>query len=362
MPFVLHGYAYTAQNVPGSTPASPPSFTELKIAGYSARSGGTYDPSLEYGPDGTGWMAFSIVEVPNRVHTAVAKSTDAGKTWQQVALVNKSEAAWIQDAKGEKVAGVWRHEVSALVYDPGDAGKTWKLYWHKYFATAAKEERLLDYGWIACRCAASPEGPWSEEVAQFGAGAFPRAPYKARVDLASLHAEMADYIVFTEPGALYRNGTLFLSLQAHPKSAVGAPNIVLIASADHGTTWTYCGTLLKAAESKSHGGDFFTGSSLAVEKGRVFLLVCPEVKDSGMLGHRGTAVFEIADLAKGALKRDGNGVAVLVKQLKPTLKSGGQSDYDERNTAGGIIMPQFDMANLPLPWRLFNTHQTILGE
>jgi hypothetical protein len=46
--------------------------------------------------------------------------------------------------------------------------------------------------------------------------------------------------------------------------------------------------------------------------------------------------------------------------LLPQLASGGQSDYDEHDTYGGIVMPPFDLANLPRPWRIYNTRVWIV--
>jgi hypothetical protein len=35
-------------------------------------------------------------------------------------------------------------------------------------------------------------------------------------------------------------------------------------------------------------------------------------------------------------------------------------EYDEHDTYGGIVMPQFDPANLPRPWRIYNTRVRIV--
>ncbi len=138
-------------------------YEEIPIAGEDLKNG-VFDPSLEYDGRGTLWMAYSRVEVPKKVDTRLAKSTDEGKTWHFIAGVNLATEGSIRTSGGETVAGVWRHETPTLVRDPSDTARPWKLFWHKYFASApydAPQSRMLQYGWIAYREAADPAGPWS---------------------------------------------------------------------------------------------------------------------------------------------------------------------------------------------------------
>jgi hypothetical protein len=282
----------------------------------------------------------------------------------RVVDVNRSEAVAARMPNGATVSGKWWHEVPTLVYDPGDRGREWKLFWHRYVARmphGGPDDRLFAFGWIAQRHAPSPAGPWSDEVALIGAGPFPLAPYATRFKIGDLHPELKPYIVLTEPGSLHHRGVLYLSLQAarDPQRGRAEHDIVLIASDDHGERWRHVAVVLRAEEAAAFGGDFFTGSSLVTEAGRIFLMVCPELHRPGAQ-HRGTLVFEFADIARGALRRAPDGKPILVKRIDPRLAMGGQSDYDEQNINGGIIMPQFDMRNLPRAFRLFNTGQKIV--
>ncbi|MHC4916126.1 MAG: hypothetical protein ACYTGB_11620 [Planctomycetota bacterium] len=333
------------------------SFREFRIAGEDAPNG-HYDPSLEYGPDGVGWMSYSTVHMKHGVGTGIARSDDRGRTWKRVTIVNRPVPATINTRKHGKVKGAWWHEVSTLVHDPRDKGKEWKLFWHRYFSRMphkGPEDRILTHSWIAMKTATNPAGPWSEEVCLLGAGPLPPPPHRAKVKVNTLHRDLADMLVFTEPGSLCRDGVIYLSLQAHGAKTMLKPDTILIASRDHGRTWKYLGTPLRAAEAGRFGGEVFTGSSLAVDKGRLFLLVCPEVFGKPMVGHRGTVVFEFEDIAKGLLKRDAAGRPIPVRRVMPKLAKGGQADYDERNTAGGMVFPQFDIKYLPRPWMLFST-------
>ena len=137
-------------------------------------------------------------------------------------------------------------------------------------------------------------------------------------------------------------------------------DIILISSTDHGRNWNYRGRLLQTKDAKKFSGEHFAGPSLVTEGSRVFLFVTPDQIGRPRTGHRGLVIFEFDDIDRGRLKRNKNGNLVAIRHLKPQLAKGGQSDYHEKNTYGGIVIPQFDIANLPQPWRLFNTREKII--
>ena len=332
-------------------------FEKMTIQGETAANG-VYDPSLEY-YNGTGWIAYSAVEAPKYVHTQLAKSDDHGKTWEYIATINKAVDGTIV-LDGKSIEGVWRHEVPTLVHDPQDTGKEWKLFWHKYFTRPPfnAEDRLFPYGWIAYKYAPHPEGPWSEEIPLFGAGIFPPEPYTPLINLSDLHRDLRECIVYSEPGSLVHNNVLYLSLNGHIIKGENIGKVFLIASYDHGKTWEYVITLLTPEDARKFGGIYFTGSSLVKEDGRLFLLACPE-NPADTMHHKGTVIFEFEDITRGELKRD-NGLIVL-KYLQPARTSGGQSDYDEQNTYGGIVMPQRDVADYPYVFQIFNTKEKIIS-
>ncbi len=353
--------------ISGAWAQSAETYIEIVIRGESAANG-TYDPSLEYGTDGVGWMSYSSVIAGKnaKVQTAIARSDDQGRTWMRTGLVNQAMPGTIK-LGGRDVKGMWWHEVSTLMHDPSDPGREWKLYWHKYFTKLphkSAKDRVLSHGWIAYRSAAAPEGPWSDETALFGAGPFPPPPYEAEVDIASLHPDFADYIVLTEPGSLFWKGETYLSFQAvrHPSKGKNKHDVILVAS--DGASWKGIGVLLKAELAKNFGADIFSGTSLAIDKGRTFLMVTPQ-KLSGSFdatGHLGTLVFEFEDIASGQLKQNPDGSPLVIHYLKPQLSKGGQADYDEQNTNGGLVMPQFDERNLPKAFRIFNTGERLAAD
>jgi len=328
-------------------------FPELIISGDDARNG-NYDPSLEYDRNGIGWMSYSAVRAgkDGEVETRIARSDDQGQSWRYVTDVNTVSPASAKLPNGKTITGKWWHEVSSLVHDPDDPGKEWKLYWHEYLARMphkSEKDRIFPFGWIAYRSAPSPAGPWSDSVALIGAGPFPLPPYKTEFKIGDIHPDLEKYIVLSEPGTLYHNGRIYLSLQAarDPKLGKNKHDIILISSGDHGRNWDYNGVVFSAEDAKrEYGANWMTGSSLVKDKGRLFVLLCPE---SSKKGHEGTVVYEFEDIDRARLKPQA------IKHIQHHLTVGGQSDYDAMNLNGGIVMPQFHMKNLPKAFRVFNT-------
>lgn len=325
---------------------------------------GKGDPSIEYSPDGTGWLTYTSVDVKNSVLiTHLAKSTDKGKTWKFVKIINHPLPDMVDGIKGN-----WVHETTSIVYDPDDAGKEWKIFWFRYFRAKGSIAKNKEHTWlnslIAYKYASNPEGRWSEEIPVFGMGNF----RNKGVDLSSLHPDLKDLVFYYELGSLYKDGTLYLSLEgsAAPtgKGEWNKKKIILLASNDHGKTWKYVGTLTDYNDAKNSGYLTFTASSLVEEKGRIFLLVSPSGKLSNLRDpeghHDGINIFEFEDITKAKLKRDNKGKLILIKHIDDNLEKGGQGDYDEQNTYGGIVIPQQDLKYFPEVFQLFSTKEKIV--
>jgi hypothetical protein len=149
-------------------------------------------------------------------------------------------------------------------------------------------------------------------------------------------------------------------LQALKLTPDPASDIILLSSTDHGDSWQYVSTVIEAGDAQAYGGTSgFVGPALATDSGRTFLLVCPGKAEENNEVHLGTCIFEFADIAQGQLVRD-NGTPRLVSWIKHDMYKGGQSDYDEQNTYGGIMMPQLEIEATDL-FRVFNTRQSIVG-
>jgi len=340
-------------------PGAP--YERITILGETAPNG-IYDPSIEYEDAETGWMAYSTVAFPEYVHTHLAKSIDHGKTWTYVMTINQAVNGSVT-YNGTELKGAWRHEVPTLVHDPNDAGKEWKLFWHKYFTIPPyeSENRLFVYGWIVYKYAPNPTGPWSEEIPLFGSGIYPLDPYEPLINLSGLHENLHEIIIYSEPGSIVVDDVLYLSITGHiVKNDKNLASVILLSSTDHGRNWTYVNTLLENKDAEVYGGLYLSGSSLARENDTIYLLACP-IEESGksLDIHHGTCIFVFEDITNGTLKRDATGAPVLHKYLQKTLVNGGQSDYDEQNTYGGIVMPQLNLRALPEAFQLYNTKETM---
>ena len=337
------------------------SYRRLMIEGDQSQ-GGIYDPSVKYSRDGaTGWLLYSSITgdfkpVGPYVHTCLARSADHGRTWTYVARINTSSDGTLDLGNGRSLSGAWRYEVATLVRDDGAPEGDWKLFVHKYFWNA-KKDRMPAYGWIAMRTAHDPAGPWSGEIPLFGAGANPPSPYhQTRIDLNALHPDLKGNAAYSEPGALGHDGVLYLSLSS--LWLFGPERIFLLRSRDHAKTWEYVSTLTTRQDAKDLGYAFLDGSSLTQDHGRFFLLASPA---SRTLMHDGTLAFEFASLEEGRLKRDGAGKLPIAAYFTPQASilfppmGAGQSDYDEHNTAGGLIMPQFNVHGYPQVFQIYST-------
>jgi len=339
--------------------------------------GGIYDPSVAYTLDGSvGWLAYSLVTGKHKpigayVHTHLARSTDAGASWQFVKVLNPATDAVLTRPGQDPLPGVWRYEVPTLVCDAADPDPDgrWKLFVHRYF-WSPKQDRMVNYGWIALRTAADPAGKWSAEVPLFGAGKSPRAPYdKTLIDLNALAQPLKNTVAYSEPGALAHEGRLYLSMTAlQPrlslKGIVVSHTIVLFASDDHARSWRFVATLLTPGDAGSLGCDFFDGSALAEDGGRFFLLAAPMLNKK-LETHYGTAAFEFDSLEKGRLRRSAKDAPVVAAYFapQPSIFSGpgaGQGTYDAKNTAGGLLMPQFNLRTYPEVFQIFQTGRRIL--
>jgi hypothetical protein len=358
-------------------------YTKLVIAGDAVEKG-IYDPSVAYTPDGrVGWLAYSSVKgngnlikgrlaLGEYVHTHLARTTNGGANWIFVKVLNLSTNGTCARTDGRGLEGVWRYEVPSLVCDPTDpdTNHRWKLFVHRYFWERDRNSRM-DYGWITLRTAADPAGEWSAELPLFGAGKNPLAPYHATcVDVNSLDASLKHNVAYTEPGALAQAGRLYLSMTAlQPRLGLGGINvsytIILLASDDHGSSWKFIGSLLKPQDATHFGYDYFDGTGLAKDSGRLFLLAVPGSRRGLM--HDGCVAFEFESLAEGRLRRDGDGHPVVTSYFapQPGILSGpgaGQATYDPANVQGGLIFPQFNLQSYPEVFQIFQTGRRLVQE
>lgn len=328
-----------------SKPTIKTQFKKINISGENHKSG-IFDVSVEYAQDGIGWMAYSRVELPKYVETHLARSDDSGKNWKYITTVNKSVDGTF-DYLGKKQKGSWRSETPTLLYDPGDTpSRRWKLFSHRYPAKAPfkKGAHLYAEGWIEYKHASNPTGPWSKPIRLFG-----KRKNNCLVDLSTIHPSLKNVLWYNEIGSIVVKDVIYLSLDASTTpTGLGEwkkRKIVLVSSKDHGKSWHYAGTLTDYNDANKLGYLIFTGSSLIKKGNRLFLFISPSGSKKLFKknkAHDGTVIVEIEDISQAKLKRDSNGDLVILKWIKPSLNSGGLSDYDEQNTYGGILFSQIN--------------------
>lgn len=351
---------------------------ELLIPDGDDVEDGFYDPSLAFDEaSGVGWMAYSSVTgdydpLGPYVHTHLAKTADRGATWDFIQVINASRDGTIPLPDGGSLDGVWRYEVPSLVHDADDPdpARRWKLFIHEYF-WSPEHDRMVQYGWVAMQTAADPGGEWTAPKPLFGAGEFPLPPYDdTPVDLNILDPSLEDAAAYTEPGALARDGVLYVSMTVLKArlglSGVAVDHVIaLFASDDHGRSWRFVSTLLSTSDAEGLGAACFDGTSLALEDDRVFLLAAPmEKARSGDL-HHGTAAFEFESLQDGTLRRDESGIPVVSAYFapQPELFSGpgaGQSAYHSGNSHGGVLISHFNLKAYPSPFQIYETGRGIV--
>ncbi len=216
----------------------------LLVAGEINKNG-IFDPSVEYDVSGAvGWLAYSsiygtVLPWGANVETRLAKSLDAGASWSFVDVVNTSTPATLILPGMPDLEGVWNYETSSLVHDPDDPGAEWKLFSHRVFRKTEQnfvdEQNGASHSWISFKSAGDPAGPWSAEIALLSSGPLPPPPYDTvQVAVNDLDPSLTS-VVYSEPGAFYRAGVLYLSLSG--LTVDGSDRIVLLASDDHGATW-----------------------------------------------------------------------------------------------------------------------------
>lgn len=327
-----------------------------------------YDPSVEYGDDNVGWLVYSSAEkiAPGMVETNLAKTNDGGKTWIKINRIDVARDIVLQEKKiffrgTNAIDARIRHETPTLLYDPYDPNpqRRWKLFWIAgYLKLPANigdynKNTLWRYTQVLYKYASSPEKlAEAEEIRLFGSrglNACLSEICRVRYNLNGFHPDLADSTFYMEPGALAKDGVIYLSLMA--ASIRELQKTILIASDDHGETWQYVGTLtdkntLERDVDKNYTPNqpLLTSSALAEENGRQFLLVSPRSK--GVPGrYNGVYIFEFEDITQGKLKRNRENKLIVHKYL-PAINSelfgGGQSEYHEKNIYGGIIMSQTD--------------------
>ena len=158
---------------------------------------------------------------------------------------------------------------------------------------------------------------------------------------------------------MVRDGVLYLSITG--LVGTGSAGVFLLSSPDHGSSWRYVGNLLDGSDAAGLGVGALDGSSLAAVGDRVYLLAVPiDSPEYPDWVNGGTYVFEVTDLDSAQVAP-----APLLYIPPQDFDSGthgaGQATYHPGNTAGGIMIPQINLADRPVFTQIFNTGVQLPG-
>lgn len=298
-----------------------------KLTVGSVSNLGIFDPALTF--DSTTnilWMSYSGVNTSAQVEptqrvvsTRLASSTDGGATWSDQAVVLAGIDNVSLSFPGLPAQGAWQNEVSKILYDPNsvNANDRWKLLTHHYLevkTTDSSADRRFEHGWISYRKASTPLLLASAtEVKLFSAGLYDSANNSLGgttgsplggapvYTLQTLHPELNNCLIFTEPGLLSTATKLYLSLicveAANFRVALFSCNQPCAVTSG----WSYVKTLLQNSEAAALGYLNFSASELFTFQNENYLMVSPEGV-TGVPGiYHGCYVYKFTDIATGTL-------------------------------------------------------------
>jgi hypothetical protein len=337
----------------------------LSIDGGVVAGLGIFDPSLVY-PSGanSGAMAYSAVNAPGDISTAVALSSNNGLTWSGAGRVNTATPLSVAASPTSTrcpsgtCTGTLVHEVPSLVEDTADpdASRRWKVFVHSYLVLSSGAP-AYDLGYLGLYSAPLPGGPWTDEGKALGWLSESPLSSDDAGTLASTIAALSDCVAFTEPGALLGDaGVLNLALGcAYAVGGVAHLRVELLRSFDHARSFAYVGRLLSAEDGVSFGSDL-NAADLFVAAGKTYLSVSPSGPTAlGFDGYRGCAILELTASGE-AVERSDAGTPLVCRTLDgPGTPFAGACTYAEGATALGYLLPQLGLDGGALDFEIFSS-------
>lgn len=293
---------------------------------------GVSDPSMAPTADGRGvYMAFTIIHRYDDVYdkkngrwspgVRLAQSHAPCKMWSDLGDITPSAQEQVVGPDGinalfpDKPLGTWWVEQPALLYDPGDPGKEYKVYYYRYLWVGPEEKskqwtRL--YGMIGYRSSHDPQTrQWSTEQWVFGAKAKtdsfhgnPPDPYNSLVQyhLDDFDPSLKDIWFYARPSVAVYQGVYYMTLSAFTQTDNLPDRVIMLASADHGQTWHFVGTLLSREDAPKMGPYTKMGGGTLIEKqGKLYFVAV--LGDDKVIG-LGSFVIPFDDPSKALLVKD----------------------------------------------------------
>lgn len=356
----------------------------LNVEGHESTVLGIMDPSIAFNGQYHA-LAYTALSAPNneaqdlRTEVFFAPAKNPGKCikWRHTSIPFASRAETIVGPDGitPVTSGFWRVETPALVYDPDDKGKEWKLYAYKYF-WAGRVDLARLYGTIVYRYTDNIAGvvKWStEEWILSASEQSPPFPYSQVVQnrLDALHPSLKDVYFYSRPSVVYIDKTLVMALSAFIKGKQTPDRIVMIASKDHGKTWHYLGTPLSQemitgmktdTDGQAQTYSLLQGANLVLQNGIPYLAA---VLGNDRIESNGTFVFGFDNISAGSLIKRADGKPALINHIQlnsaiPTNVGGGFATYDQSCKEAGLIISE--MSGIRRAYSIFRTEKPVLPE
>jgi hypothetical protein len=302
-------------------------------------------------------MAFTIVSKYDDSKAPVQGRWAAGirlastrqpcKIWQDMGPITESSQEEVISDDGVSAldkAGTWWVEQPAIVYDPSDVGKEYKVFYYKYLWEPEDKSKGLSriYSIIGYKYASNPDiRQWSTEDWIFSARAKtdtfhgnPPDPYNGltHYHLDQFDPSLKDMWFYSRPSVVSYNDKLYMTLSAWTQTGMTPDRVIMVVSPDHARTWHYVSTILTRDDLPKMGAyTKLDGGTLFVKAGQLYFAVV--LGDDKVLAG-GVHIIPFDEPAKGTLKRDKNGAPLIINQVgrvsvKPSELGGGYAAYSD---------------------------------
>jgi len=231
---------------------------------------------------------------------------------------------------------------------------------HSYVSAAGPVLRR-DWGYIGMYTGSDP-AHWSAEVPLLGWQSDSPLSTAGVAQVLTAIPELADCVLFTEPGVVLTSGGLDLALACYSvKAGVIQSRVVLLRSTDHARSFSWVSTLVSASDFACLGGALpeVTGPDLFLVNGAEYLTVSPVGPVShpdASAGYRGCLTMALADADAGTITRGPNGAPTVLRSLQSSDgRFAGPCTYAQGATALGQVLPMQFSDDPPRVFRIFRT-------
>jgi hypothetical protein len=188
-----------------------------------------------------------------------------------------------------------------------------------------------------------------------------------------LHEDINYCLFLTEPAALATTSGTYIALscfEPESKDAFGmlglllgdnpASRVVLLkcespCHPDQANAWKYVGTILTNKDAEAFGFHNLSAANMHIENNQAYLLTSPVSNTPVASAYNGCLLMSFADLARGVIARDGNGLPIIVERIHGTPNSfNGACAYQPSASASGLMYGEIVFGTKPF----FQIYQT----